>query len=189
MKKLLLALALLAMFSSRAFATCNEDTDKFDTKGWCIDTYGTLTPKAIAAYMNGSGTAATQGGKQDPVIYTSTAYSTYDTLAAYQSGSVIIDNGGSTTNVAGAGHEYILPAAAKGLFFKFVVASASTITIDTLTTSDSILWTTLQTAGYGLKNSSKTTADSIMLISPAAGYWAVKEFNGTWVTSGGARVH
>ena len=65
----------------------------------------------------------------------------------------------------------------------------STITIDTLSATDTINWTTQMAAGYGIKNSSKATADSIMLISPAAGIWVVKEFNGTWVTTGATRVH
>jgi len=189
MKKLFLVLALLIFMTHGAFATCNADTDKFDTKGWCIDLYGTLTPKAIDAVANGSGTAATQGGVQVPVINMTAAYSTYDSLLAYQSGSSIVDFGGATApTLTGAGTEYILPAAAQGLTYTFTVASNSTITVDCLTTADTIYFAS-GTAGYGIKNSSKASGDSITLIGSTTGKWVVDVGNGTWITTGAARVH
>jgi hypothetical protein len=192
MKKLFLVLALLVLgsiWTQGAFAACSTDTDRFDTHGWCIDHYGVFTPKAIAT---DSQQISAQGGVMSPVLYVAGPYSTYSTLSAQQSGSVIIDMGGATgltaDTVTGRGGEYILPTAASGESFTFTVGSNSTITIDTLTTSDSIMYK-LTTSGDGLKNTSKASGDSITLVSGGSTNWVVTDVVGTWADTGAARIH
>ncbi len=186
MKKLFLVLALLILMSQGAFAVCNPDLDKFDTKGWCIDQYGVMTPKTIAT---DSQQISSQGGSQDPVIVFTGAYSTYDTLSVQNSGSDIVDFGAGTTTVAGQGGEYILPTAAAGLVYSFAVGSANTITIDTLITTDTIYSALATPAGNGIKNTSKSTADSVTIVGVAAGKWVIKSQFGTWASTGANRVH
>ncbi len=191
MKKLFLVLALLILgsFASQgAFAVCDPNTDRFGVHGWCVDNYGTLTPKAMTT---SSQQIASKGGKQEPVNNITASYTTYDTLSSQQTGLITVDMGGQTANsgVVGSGGEHILPLAAPGLFYTFIVGSLSTITIDTLTNADSILLGAQTSAGNGIKNSSKTTSDSITLVSNAAGSWVVAKSNGTWITTGAARIH
>ncbi len=195
MKKLLLVLALLILgsFASQgAFASCNTagvgPGDKWDVTGSCIDPFGQRWPKAIPT---NSQQIAAQGGSADPVIYFASGSPTggavtYDSLNAQNTGNDIVDMGNVVTGV-GAGGVYILPAASVGLVYQFVVGSQSTITIDTLTTADTILGVTPVVAGNGIKNTTKTTADSIELLGIATGKWIVKNYNGTWVDTGKTR--
>jgi hypothetical protein len=182
MKKLFLVLALLILTTQGAFAACNTGTDAFDTDGWCIDTYGVLTPKLGTEPPNVGGL----GGEQNAVEYFANPQATYDTLTAYQSGHIFVDMGGVTSG-AGSGSTYILPAASAGLVFNFVVGSQTTVTIDTLSASDTIYGVTPVVAGNGIKNSSKVTGDSIELLGVATGKWVIKNYGGTWVDTGKTR--
>ncbi len=200
MKKLFLVLALLIIgsFASQgAFAltypSCynggnvNNGTnkDRFNVKGWCIDDYGVLQPRTDITVT--STQPNSQGGMAVPVVNIAGPYTTYDSLIAQQTGSYITDMGGQTSpSATGTGGVYILPTAAPGLIYFFTVGSNSTITVDTLTTADTILYAS-GTAGYGIKNSSKASGDSLVIYSSLAGKWAVEDHTGTWVTEGGVR--
>lgn len=199
MKKLLLVLALLLITSQGAFAafiypSCNNggnnnngtNKDRFNTRGWCIDDYGVLTPQT--GYTPVTGYPNTQGGMAVPVINITSNNSTYDTLLAQNTGNYIIDTGG-VANGTGSGREYILPASGKGEIFYFTVASKSTITIDTLTNTESIIMSPQIVVGHGIKNSSSTTSDTITLVSNSVGTWVASGIDGTWVDTGSARIH
>lgn len=186
-KELLFALALLIITSHGAFASCNQNTDRFDTVGWCIDHYGTFTPKSI---ITNSEQISSQGGSETPVLNITASPTgnavTYDSLSSQQSGNLIVDMGNQTlATQTGFGGVYILPQSAPGLTYSFMVGSKSTITIDTLTTADSILYASI-VAGNGIRNTSKAAGDSITVTSNAIGTWVV-DTNGTWADSTKAR--
>lgn len=190
MKKLFfLALLSLISLTQGAFAVCNTDTDSFDTNGWCIDKFGSFTPKTMVS----AGTqVATQGGYRVPILNVTNVPSvqtTFDSLSSQQSGSIIVDTGGFAITVVtmdsllGSGGHYILPQAAAGLQFSFTSASKSTITVSTLnalqgnTTSggDTIEYSpggAALVAGNGVK-SSGAAGDTVTLVSPAAGMWVI----------------
>jgi len=183
MRKLCLALALLVMFSSGAFATCNPDTDKFDTKGWCIDTNGQLTPKATE--VNGTADGY-YGGYQVPV-YVNTAANTAVTILAKQSGTVFSDLGGVTSDtLSGYGSKYTLPRATVGLTYTLTVGSLSTATLDTLDTSDTFMYS-ISGTGLDMGDSIKSTGqagDSVTVVCAKAGTWSIKSMKGTWTDNG-----
>lgn len=186
MKKLFLALALLILSTHGAWAVCVSDTDKFDTRGWCIDTAGQLTPKSIAAADNGTGIGVTQGGLQLPVMYIATA-NTPTTLAPYQSGSVITDSGGVTSDtLSGAGSKFTLPRAIVGLNYTLTVGSKSTSTIDTLDTADTFFFSASGTGlqmGDSLKSPGQA-GDHIEVVCTKAGTWSIVSMGTTWTANG-----
>lgn len=200
MKKLFLVLALLMIgFGSQgAFAaftypgcydggnhTNGTNKDRFNVHGWCIDDYGVLTPDI--GMMTSSSYPNSQGGMSVPTINIAGPYSTYDSLIAQQTGSYITDMGGQTSpSSTGSGGVYILPTASPGLIYYLTVGSNSTITVDTLTTADTILYAS-GTAGFGIKNSTKASGDSLVIYSAKAGFWSVEDHTGTWVSEGSAR--
>lgn len=203
MKKLFLVLALLILgsfasqgaFAAVTYPSCYDggninngtDKDRWSVHGWCVDDYGVLTPQT--GFTTSSTYPNTQGGIAYPVINIPGPYSTYDSLISQNTGNTIIDMGGVISNggTAGSGGVYILPAASKGEDIYVIAGSKSTITVDTLATTDTILFSTSVITGDGLKNSSATTADSLELISPANGFWIVKSVFGTWVGTGKPR--
>lgn len=176
MKKLWLVLALLILgsFASQgAFAVCNTDTDKFDTKGWCIDNNGVLTPKALET--NGTATGY-YGGSQSTIIVTTAAGPGPISLTAAESGSTIIDMGGVTSDtLAGSGNKYILPRAALGLKYIFTVGAKETITVDTLDLSDTFLYSPGGTGlqmGDSIKNPGQA-GDTVTVTSGQANRWSI----------------
>lgn len=187
MKKLFLVLALLilsSIWTQGAFATCNSDTDKFNTSGWCIDKFGELTPQTIAT---GGTQTANQGGYQVPVVTVTAPTSAYS-ITSQQTGSVFADMGGVTSDtVAGAiGSKYILPRAAVGLMYTFTVGAKETITVDTLDTSDKILYSPSGTSlqmGDSIKNPGQA-GDAVTLVATRANRWSITNQNGSSSTSG-----
>ena len=201
-KKLGLLLALLMLMGTQgAFAntypSCYQgygvgdplyngtNGDRWAVRGWCVDNFGVLTPQT--GLTTNSSFPNVQGGEAVPVVNIAGPYSTYDSLIAQQTENYITDMGGQTSpSSTGFGGVYILPAAEPGEIYYFTVGSNSTITVDTLTTADTILYAS-GTPGYGIKNSSKASGDSLVVYSSLAGKWAVEDRVGTWVTEGGVR--
>lgn len=183
MKKLFLVLALLILTSQGAFAVCNPDTDKFDTKGWCIDTNGQLTPKALVSNDVATGF---YGGFQVPVLnYTSinTPYS----LTAAMSGYVINDSGGVTSDtLTGSGSKWTLPRATVGLTYTLSVGSKSTSTLDTIDTADTFLYS-ISGTGFAMGDSMKSTGqagDSVTVTCTKAGQWTISQMHSAWTNNG-----
>lgn len=181
MKKLFLALALLVMLlPNMAFAVCNSNTDAFDTDGWCIDANGQLTPK-----VNTESNVGNYGGYQVPV-YTLTTANTPTTLTAVQSGFVINDLGGVTSDtLTGSGSKFTLPRATIGLTYTLTVGSKSYATLDTLDTSDTFMYS-ISGTGFAMGDSMKSTGqagDSVTVVCTKAGTWSVKDMHGTWTNN------
>lgn len=170
MKKLLLVLALLILGSSGAFAgtpnlypKCFQgygsassnyngtNGDSFTTKGWCVDGFGVLVPKATVVDTTNPNN---QGGMAVPVQLVQNApslQSTYDSLLYQQTGNYIADTGGFQTSgnplfansivtslatidtLTGRGGHYVLPPAMPGEIVTVSSVSKSTITVDVMT--------------------------------------------------------
>lgn len=184
MKKLFFALALLILTSHGAFAVCNTDTDKFDTKGWCIDTNGQLTPKALS--VNDALTGL-YGGFQVPVLTLTTA-NTPQTITAAESGYFFTDSGGVTSDtLIGYGSKWVLPRATIGLKYTLSTGSKSTVTLDTVDTADTFLFSI---SGTGLQmgdsiKSSGQAGDSVTVVCAKAGTWTVTGTGSTaWTNNG-----
>lgn len=170
MRKFIFALALLMLIPGGAFAaTCNPNNDKFTSDQWCINSQDTLIPTASA-------------GQQ--VIYEQyTAANTNNSLGADETGKYLTDMGGASGPTAvGSGSKHILPRAAVGLTYTISVGSKSTVTVDTLDTSDTILYSISGTgldAGDSIKSTGQA-GDSVTLTSTAANTWSVTQMKGTW---------
>ncbi len=170
MKKLLFALALLMVMTNGAFAaTCDPNTDRLTNGGVCITTNGTFIPDQA-------------GGTQ--VVYENyTTANTNNTLTAVESGKHITDTGGAAGPTAtGGGSKHILPRAAPGLEFTFSVGSKSFITVDTVDTSDTIMYSISGTgldAGDSIKSTGQA-GDSVTLTSTVANQWSITAMKGTW---------
>lgn len=188
MRKLFFALALLMVINSHgAWAVCAKDTDKFNTRGWCIDTNGVLTPQALET--NGTATGY-YGGRQATIIAVTTP-AVPTTVTAAQSGSTFVDMGGVTQDtVTGAiGSKYVLPRAIFGLTYTFTTGAKETITIDTIDTSDKILYSpgnvSLQ-MGDSIKNPGQA-GDTVTLTCATAGKWSISSQAGS-STAGGSTL-
>lgn len=183
MKKFILALALLICMTHGAFAVCNTDTDSFDTKGWCIDSNGQLTPKATE--VNGTADGY-YGGMQVPV-YVNTAANTPVTILAKQSGTVFSDLGGVTSDtLAGYGSKFTLPRATVGLTYTLTVGSKSYATLDTLDTADTFMFS-ISGTGFAMGDSMKSTGqagDSVTVVCTQAGKWSIKDMKASWTNNG-----
>lgn len=179
MKKLLFALALLIITSQGAFAVCAPDTDKFDTKGWCIDTNGQLTPKATE---NNGTVDGYQGGSQTPVFVITSPTSSTTALLAKQSGSLIVDMGGVTSDtLTGMGNKYSLPRATVGLTFTLATGSKETVTLDTIDIADTFLYSPGGTGlqmGDSIKNPGQA-GDSVTVVCSQAGKWTIMNMRGS----------
>lgn len=176
MKKLVfLALALLSLVGfahTGHAASCFGDTDKFSTAQWCINSQDTLIP-------------TTSAGQQ--VITESFSSTSNNLLLVDESGKTIVDMGGKTapTQLGGC-MKHVLPRASAGLTFTIVTGVRCVVTVDTIDTDDTILWST---GGFGLDagDSLKTTGDAgdfITVTSPAANKWAVTNFRGVLLDNG-----
>lgn len=183
MKKLFFALALLIGFSSGAFATCDQNTDKFSVKGWCIDTNGQLTPRATE--VNGTADGY-YGGYQVPV-YANTAANTAVAILAKQSGTVFSDLGGVTSDtLTGFGSKFTLPRATVGLNYTLSVGSKSTATLDTLDTADTFMYS-ISGTGLDMGDSMKSTGqagDSVSVVCTQAGKWSISSMKSVWTDNG-----
>lgn len=183
MKKLLFALALLIITSQGAWAVCNTDTDKFDVDGWCISSNSQLTPKALTS--NGVATGL-YGGYQVPVS-TDTVANTNVTLTAAQSGYVVTDSGGVTSDtLTGFGSKFILPRATVGLEYTLAVGSKSFSTLDTLDTADTFMYS-IAGVGFQMGDSMKSTGqagDSVSVTCTKAGQWTIAAMHSAWTNNG-----
>lgn len=173
MKKLLFALALLIVTSHGAFAaTCNPDTDQWDINGWCVNNAGTMIPKSA-------------GSVQVPNINVLTA-NTPTTLTIAQSGSVIGDSGGVTSDtLTGFGSKFTLPRAAVGLNYTLTVNSKSTSTLDTLDTADTFMYS-ISGTGFQMGDSMKSTGqagDSVSVACVKAGQWTITQMHSIWTNN------
>ena len=174
-KYLSIALAMLMtmLIVGTAKATCNSDTDKFTSDQWCIDNQDTLIPTASAGQK---------------VVYELNSTSGNNTLATEETGKIIVDQ---------AGVKHILPRASAGLIYTFVAGYKDgtgafvVMTIDTVDTSDTIIYRTFNTvldAGDSIKNeggnNNYTSSDSVTLFSPVANKWFIVNMNGKWLDNG-----
>jgi len=175
MKRLFLALALLMFLPHGAFAaSCNPDTDNFTIDGWCVNKQGTLIPKST--------------GSQQSVVVHTTATTGSVALTATQSGAVITDMGGSATGptTVGSCNKYTLPRAAPGLTYTLSTGSKCTATLDTLDTSDTILYSISGTgldAGDSIKSTGQA-GDSVTVTSTVANKWTVSQMKSVWTDNG-----
>lgn len=215
MKKLFLVLALLilgSLSSQGAYAACNyanqvsgQPGDSFNTKGWCIDGYGVLTPH-IGRVTN-SQDLSTVGAYRVPVSYDSIA-NTNVSFNSQQSGLVMVDSGGVTTDtLKGYGSKFILPGCntgvlttgttptgglltTQGMTFTLTVGSQSFSTLDTLNTSDTFMYS-ISGTGFQMGDSMKSTGqagDSVTVVCSSGlantGVWVVKDMHGAWTNNG-----
>ena len=106
--------------------------------------------------------------------YTSSAA---NALSASESGTHIFD---------AKGVKHTLPRAAPGLIFTISSTVAQSITVDTVDTSDTIVWNsdgTALDAGDSLK-SYKRAGESITVFSAVANKWVVISERGSWKDNG-----
>ena len=174
MKKLLLALALLLITANGAFADCNRDTDKFSNDQWCIDSSDTLIPTTSAG--------------QKVIYETYSAPTANNTLATEETGKIITDIGNSTapTQAGKSCSKHILPRAAVGLTYTLIAGGRCTVTLDTVDTSDTILYSISGTgldAGDSIKSTGQA-GDSVTLTSTAANSWSIQQMKATWTDNG-----
>ena len=177
--------------------------DRWSVTGWCVDGNGVLIDKPITT---SSTQPNSQGGMAVPVLNYNVGTnaggvivpeSTFDTLLAQQTGTIIVDYGGYSTTATidtlkGSGGHYVLPPAMPGEIFTIVSASQSVITVDTLTSAfatgegftyanaDTIEWSpngTGMTAGQSIKSPGNAGA-MVTLISNIAGQWQVTNMQG-----------
>lgn len=131
----------------------------------------------VKADTNGVVTFASDTGIVLPYINYSTAGTGSSvSLTAAQSGAVITDTGGATPTTTGSCRKFILPRAAAGLNYTFTTGSKCTITIDTVDTSDTILYSIAGTgldAGDSIKSTGQA-GESVTLFSTAANKWSIK---------------
>lgn len=175
MNKLYLALALLILTANGAFAAaCDPNTDKFGVDGWCVTTNNTLIPKA--GY----------GGLQVPFLFYQPTGSNRS-LAATESGMVITDSGGVTSDtLTGTGTKFVLPRAAVGLQYTLTVGSKTTSTLDTIDNSDTFLYS-ISGTGLGMGESIKSTGqagDSVTVTCDKAGTWSIRDMHSAWTNNG-----
>lgn len=100
---------------------------------------------------------------------------TLDTVAATDSGKVL-------TAALTTGTKFILPSATPGLRFTFIAPNALYMTVDTVSTFDTIRYLTLD-GGDSLK-STGNTGDSVQLICNTANKWDIMNMFRTWTDNG-----
>jgi hypothetical protein len=77
---------------------------------------------------------------------------------------------------------FTLPPTSPGMIFSFVAADKDTIKVKPYSTSDTIVWSVSSvplSAGDRLF-STGATGDSVTVISPESGKWAIKDMRGNW---------
>lgn len=179
MKKLFFALALLFLTANGAFAaTCDSNTDSSDLNGWCINNVGTLIPKVLGTLNS--------GGNQS-VYYNYTPQNAPRSFAATESGMVLSDSGGVTSDtLTGFGSKFTLPRAAVGLTYTLSVGSKSTSTLDTIDTADTFLYS-ISGTGFQMGDSMKSTGqagDSVTVVCTKAGQWTISQMHSAWTNNG-----
>lgn len=184
MKKVFfLALLGLILTTQGAFAVCDPNTDQWNTRGWCFDQFGQLTPKAITT---SSQQLSAQGGYQVPVI-ANTAANTPVTILAQQSGTVFSDLGGVTSDtLSGMGSKFTLPRAVVGLNYTLTVSTKSSSTIDTVDTADTFM-NSISGTGSQMGDSLKSpgqAGDSVQVVCVQAGKWSITAMRGSWTNNG-----
>lgn len=174
MKKLFLVLALLILSTHGAFAaSCTPDRDKWNIGNWCVTSTDTLIPSSTS-------------GQQ--VVYESyTSANVNNTLSITESGKVLTDMGGASgPTVSGYGSKHILPKANVGLTYTITVGTKSTVTVDTVDTTDTILYSISGTgldAGDSIKSTGQA-GDSVTLTCTSAGLWSIQNMKATWTDNG-----
>lgn len=142
----------------------------------------------VKADTDGVVTYASDTGIVLPYVnYASAGTGSSVTLTAAQSGTVITDTGGATPTTTGSCRKFVLPRAAPGLNFTFTTGGKCTMTIDTVDTSDQILYSISGTgldAGDSIKSTGQA-GESITLFSTVANKWSVKSNGSTaWTDNG-----
>ena len=172
-----LLLALVVLWSAPAFAI-TETTATFGDQ----NSSGDYRMKAEFDGTSGYVTFARDTGILFPYESYTTA-STNNTLLAAESGKTITDFGGASGPTAsGACSKHILPRAAPGLQFSFATGSKCTMTVDTVDTSDTILYSISGTgldAGDSIKSTGQA-GDSVTVFSTEANKWQIKAMKATW---------
>ena len=178
--------------------------DRWAVQGWCVDKNGVLTPQTGITVNTTQ--PVSQGGFAVPVLNYNVGTnaggvivpeSTFDTLLAQQTGTIIVDYGGYSTTATidtlkGSGGHYVLPPAMPGETFTIISASQSVITVDTLNSAfatgegftyanaDTIEWSpsgTGMTAGQNIKSPGNAGA-MVTLTSTVAGQWQITNMQG-----------
>lgn len=123
------------------------------------------------------------------ITYPYTNYTTPNTpvtLTAAQSGLMVTDMGNGTgPTTVGSCSKWTLPAAVPGLEYSFSTGSKCFMTVDTASTSDTILYSitgTGQAGGDSIKSTGQA-GDSVTLFSTATGKWSVKAMKSTWTNN------
>lgn len=112
-----------------------------------------------------------------------TAANTPVALTAAQSGLRITDMGGAAgPTAAGSCSKWTLPTAAPGLEFTFSAGSKCSMTVDTVGTGDTILYSITGTGldgGDSIKSTGQA-GDSVTLFSTVANKWSIKAMKAVW---------
>ena len=112
-----------------------------------------------------------------------TTANTNNQLTAAESGKTITDTGGASGPTAvGAGSKHILPRASVGLEFTLTVGALASSTLDTIDTSDTILYSITSTgldAGDSIKSTGQA-GDSVTVKCTSANTWSITAMKGTW---------
>jgi len=118
-----------------------------------------------------------------------TSANTANALALTECGKTIVDMGGAAGPTAlGAGSKHTLPRATPGCEFTFIVGSKSTITVDTVDASDTILYSISGTgldAGDSIKSTGQA-GDAVTVFSTVANKWGIKTMKAVWTDNGGS---
>lgn len=140
----------------------------------------------IKADTDGVITFASDTGIKYPYEHYTSA-NTNNTLTADESGKVITDTGAASGPTAsGSCSKHILPTAAPGLMFTFTAGSKCSMTIDTVDTNDTILYSISGTgldAGDSIKSTGQA-GDSVTVVSTLANKWSIVQMKGTWTDNG-----
>lgn len=181
-RKLALFLIALALLATPAFA---ETTATFGDQ----NSSGEYRMKATFDGTSGVITFASNTGIYFPYENYTTP-NTANALIAAESGKTITDTGGAvgTSGNAslGACSKHTLPRAAPGMVFSFSTGSNCTMTVDTVDTSDTILYS-ISGARLDAGDSIKSTGqagDSVTLFSTVANQWQIKEMHAIWTDNG-----
>lgn len=155
-----LSIFLLAIFFSFAYADMTDQAtiggqDSNGNYYWRVDTNGTLVPSSLASTKS--------------VVET---FTTGDTLTTTETGKICVSYLDNPAGIV----DFVLPAVASGLKYKFIAGHTSYIRIDPAGTNR-IMYSTC-TAGDRVL-SAGASADSIELVSDGT-YWYVGEMKGTW---------
>lgn len=185
MKKLLIAVLFAMAFcgvanaavTTATFGDYNSSGEyrvKADSDG--VVTFASDSQLVLPATVSTPASGVTTFAATSSIVYPyRVATATLDTVSATDSGKVLT---ASTT----FGTKFVLPSATPGLRFTFIAPDAKYMTVDTVSTFDTIRYITLD-GGDSIK-STGNTGDSVSLICNTANKWDIMGMFRTWTDNG-----